>query len=283
MKFSRDDADLFVPDGAPMPAALARTTHLCVAAHQDDQEYMAYHGIAECFGRDDKWFTGVVVTDGAGSPRGGPYADLSDARMMAVRRREQRKAAVLGEYACQIQLFHPSAAVKDPHRPEAVADLRAVLETARPEVVYVHNPADKHDTHVACCLRAIAALRALPPDARPRKVYGCEFWRSLDWLVDQDKQALDVDRRRNMAAALTALFDSQITGGKRYDTAVLGRQAANATFFESHGVDQSAAPTWALDLTPLAHDASLAVADYTLAFVERLRADVADRLGRLGG
>ena len=30
---------------------------------------MAYHGVAECFGRKDKWFTGVVVTNGAGSPR----------------------------------------------------------------------------------------------------------------------------------------------------------------------------------------------------------------------
>ena len=29
------------------------------------------------------------------------------------------------------------------------------------------------------------------------------------------------------------MFDSQITGGKRYDLAVLGRRVANATFFDA--------------------------------------------------
>ncbi len=67
MKLNRTDADVFVPDGAPWPEALARTTHLCVGAHQDDQEFMAYHGIAACFGRTDRWFTGVCLTDGSGS------------------------------------------------------------------------------------------------------------------------------------------------------------------------------------------------------------------------
>ena len=73
MRFHNAGADLFVPDGSPADAALARTTHLCIAAHQDDIEIMAYHGIAECFGRKDRGFTGVVVTNGAGSPRSGIY------------------------------------------------------------------------------------------------------------------------------------------------------------------------------------------------------------------
>src|SRR5258708_9857405 len=73
MQFHQPNADFFVPDGAAPDAALARTTHLCIAAHQDDIEIMAYHGIAECFGRNDRWFTGVVVTDGPVSPRGGIY------------------------------------------------------------------------------------------------------------------------------------------------------------------------------------------------------------------
>ena len=53
MQFHNAAADVFVPDGSPADAALARTTHLCIAAHQDDIEIMAYHGIAECFGRKD--------------------------------------------------------------------------------------------------------------------------------------------------------------------------------------------------------------------------------------
>ena len=102
MQFHNSSADLFVPDGAEPAAALARTTHLCIAAHQDDIEIMAYHGIAECFGQNDKWFTGVVVTNGAGSPRSGIYGNYSDEKMQSVRLVEQRKAAYVGEYGLEI-------------------------------------------------------------------------------------------------------------------------------------------------------------------------------------
>ena len=104
MKFNKPNADFFVPDGAPEPAALARTTHMCFSAHQDDIEIMAYHGVAECFGIDDKWFTGVVVTNGAGSPRAGIYERYTDEEMQKIRLLEQRKAAIVGDYACQIRV-----------------------------------------------------------------------------------------------------------------------------------------------------------------------------------
>src|SRR5688500_19578033 len=108
MKFSHSAADVFVPDAEVSPeAALARTTHLCVAAHQDDIEIMAYHGISECFGQSDKWFSGVVVTNGAGSPRSGVYGSYSDAQMQKVRRLEQRNAALVGEYCIEMQLAYP--------------------------------------------------------------------------------------------------------------------------------------------------------------------------------
>ena len=61
-------AVLYIPDdGVGEGAAMARTTHLAVSAHQDDIEFMAYAPIAACFGQADKWFSGVVVTDGAGT------------------------------------------------------------------------------------------------------------------------------------------------------------------------------------------------------------------------
>src|SRR5829696_1784748 len=112
MKFNRADADVLSPDGVLTEAALARTTHLCVAAQQDDIEIMAHAGIASCYERPDRHFTGVVVTDGAGSPRTGRYATFSDAEMREVRREEQRRAAVLGKYNLQLQLAHPSSALK---------------------------------------------------------------------------------------------------------------------------------------------------------------------------
>src|SRR5258708_9194673 len=126
MKFHQTGADLFVPDGAPPESALARTTHLCIAAHQDDIEIMAYHGIAECFGRADRWFSGVIVTNGAGSPRTGIYGNYTDEEMQKVRALEQRKAAYVGEYACQIQLGFASAQVKNPRETVVVEDLASI-------------------------------------------------------------------------------------------------------------------------------------------------------------
>jgi LmbE family N-acetylglucosaminyl deacetylase len=281
MKLSRDDADLFVPDGAGIDEALARTTHLAIGAHQDDLEFMALHGILECVGRPDRWFTGVTVTDGSGSPRSGPYADHSDRQMQELRIEEQRRAASLGRYGCQIQLMHPSAVVKDPESTATVDDLVTVLEHTRPTTVYLHNPADKHDTHVACCLRSIEALRRLPAASRPAVVYGCEIWRDLDWLVDADKRVLPLDDPDNLGLTLAAVFDSQIAGGKRYDLAVQGRRLAHATFFESHAVDRHGLVNFAMDLTPLVADSTLDVGSFTARLVDALRHDAEARIAKL--
>jgi hypothetical protein len=150
----------------------------------------------------------------------------------------------------------------------------------RPQVVYLHNPADKHDTHVAVFLRCLEALRSLPAEHRPAEVYGCEVWRDLDWLVDADKVALDVSAQPELAAQLVAVFASQIAGGKRYDLATAGRRLAHATFHTAHAADRAQALTWAMDLTPLVRDPHLSVEEFTLGYVERLRADVAARLRR---
>ena len=281
MKFSHPSADIYLPDPTVTPdAALARTTHLCVAAHQDDIEIMAYHGIAECFGQTDKWFSGVVVTNGAGSPRSGIYGNYTDAQMQAVRFQEQRKAALVGEYSIQLQLAHPSSAVKDRTHAAVQSDLLAIFTAANAEVVYLHQPADKHDTHIGVLAHSLAALRQLPAERRPKRVLGCEVWRDLDWMIDSDKQVLDAGRFPNLAMALVGVFDSQITGGKRYDLATAGRRVAHATYHTSHATDQYQGISWAMDLTPLVENPELSLADYTLGYVDRLKQDIAARLAK---
>jgi LmbE family N-acetylglucosaminyl deacetylase len=281
MRLHLESAEVFVPDGLPAAAALARTTHLCVAAHQDDIEIMAAAPILECFQRPERWFTGVVVTDGRGSPRDGLYAHYSDDAMRLVRLKEQRKAAIVGEYGAQVMLDYPSAVIKDPSRAEPVDDLVALLRAARPQIVYTHNLADKHDTHVAVALRVIAALRRLEPAERPAQLLGGEVWRALDWMVDAVKVAMDVSAHESLQAALLGVFDSQIAGGKRYDLASLGRRRANATYFESHGVDNSTGLSYAMDMSALLADAALDPADFAQDLMQRFVQDVHDRLRRL--
>ena len=279
MKFSQSRSDVYVPETGVAPeAALASVTHLCLAAHQDDIEIMAHEGITTALDVPGKSFGGVVITSGAGSPRTGDYAKLTDDQMQDVRREEQRKAAAMGRYAIQIQLAHPSSLVKKPGHSIVTEDLVQILSGCRPEVVYLHNPADKHDTHVAVFLRCLEAMRALPAERRPQKVLGCEVWRDLDWLVDTDKVALDSGKHPELALELLKVFDSQVSGGKRYDLAAMGRRSAHATFNTSHATDRMAGITWSMDLTPLVNDPTLSAEDYTVAYLDRLRADVVKRM-----
>lgn len=269
---------LFIPDGAPVPGALQRVTHLGIGAHQDDLEFMAFHGILACFAREDRWFGGVTCTNGAGSARTGPYASFTDERMMAIRHEEQNTAAVIGGYAAMFQLGHPSSAVKSPSDPSLKNDLLEILSATRPEVVYTHNPADKHDTHIGVTIAALQAMRELPLDQRPKQVIGCEVWRDLDWLADEQKVLMDVSGRDNLAAALNGVFDSQIAGGKRYDLAIQGRRSANSTFFNSHATDASTQLAFGLDLTPLVSDESVDIIDYVCDFIDQFNADVRNKL-----
>jgi LmbE family N-acetylglucosaminyl deacetylase len=281
MKFHNPSARLFVPDQAPDP--LPRITHLGIGAHQDDLEFMAYQGILACAFSPDKWFGGVTCTDGAGSSRTGDYAHFTDQEMQKVRIREQEAAAVVGNYGAMIQLGYPSSAVKSPTDPSLKNDLLRILAAARPQTVYTHNPADKHDTHIGVFAATIQALRELPAADRPKEVFGCEVWRGLDWMMDSEKVVHDVSPHENLAAALNGVFDSQIAGGKRYDLATLGRRRANATYFESHASDDSESIAFAMDLTPLVADPSLDIVDYVTGFIRRFEADVKAKLTkRLG-
>ena len=271
-------ARLTIPDGKTVPDAISRTTHLGIGAHQDDLEFMAFHGILACYDKDDRWFGGVTITDGRGSSRAGKFKEWSDEQIAAERIREQEAAAVIGQYSFIAQLGFNSAAVRDTQQTAVRDELRRILEVSRPEVVYLHNLADKHDTHVGCALRCIEAIRQLPQADRPKRVYGCEVWRDLDWLVDTEKTPMPISARPELARALNEVFATQIAGGKRYDLAVLGRRTANATFSNAHSTDQESAMQWAMDLTPLSQDDSLDPIAYTVGFIDRLKADVTSRL-----
>ena len=283
MKLQNATAQIFVPDDLPVGAALERITHLGIGAHQDDLEFMAFHGILECFDHNDKWFGGVTCTNGSGSARTGPYADCTNEQMMDIRRKEQNTAAVIGQYAAMIHLDYSSNAVKSATDQALKNDLKAILAASNPEVIYTHNPADKHDTHIGVVIAALQAMREMPAELRPKKVIGCEVWRNLDWMLDSEKIAMDVTGDEALAEALNGVFDSQISGGKRYDLATMGRRAANATFFESHATDKTTQLIFGIDLTPLVADEKKDIVAFVCEGIDRFKVDVCQKLAkRLG-
>ena len=281
MAFGPDD--VFIPDGAEAKEALGRTTHLGIGAHHDDLEILAVDGILATYDSLEDWFSGVIVTDGGGSPRAGRFAGTTDEEMKAIRAEEQRQAALLGRYSALVMLGHPSAVAKDRADSSVVEQLAEVVKATNPRILYTHNPFDKHDTHVAVCMRVIEAVRSLPGEFRPGKIYGVEVWRDLDWLPDELKVIFDCSKSVQLQSELLRKFESQIAGGKRYDAAAVARRTAHATFGESHEVDGALGVTFGIDLTPLVADDGPEFGEFLRSVLGSFSADVLGRFERHGG
>ena len=272
--FAQSNSEIYIPDGSDPTQALARTTHLSIAAHQDDIEIMAVEGILQGFENPDVHFTGCVVTDGHGSPRAGKFADVSDDEMAQIRVEEQKEAARIGKYSAQVFLGYPSAEVKKAGNQVLKEDLKTLIRQTQPEVLYTHNLADKHNTHVGVLLRLLEALRELEPEVLPKKLIGCEVWRNLDWMSDEKKVIMDASEQRELQAQLVDVFVSQVQGGKNYTDAILGRRAANATFFASHATDNATGLNFGMDMTPLLKDKDLDPIEFVKTFLEEFQQSV---------
>lgn len=279
MHLTQSQASLFVPDQTPESEALQRTTALGVGAHADDLEIMALHGIAAAYDKTDAWFGGVTCTDGAGAPQTDAAAKDTGA-LIAARAEEQRRAATIGRYSFVAQLAHPSPALSQTAgREDLTRDLQELLTATQPQVLYSHNPADKHATHVRVVQALRDAIRWLPAAQRPQQWIGCAVWRDLDWLVPPDRILLDLSGTEVLSQQLLAVFESQIHDGKRYDLAASGRARAHATFDDPRTVDAMTQACVAMDLTPLLQDDDRSLAKHVDDAIDRFRAAVSGLLG----
>jgi LmbE family N-acetylglucosaminyl deacetylase len=220
------------------------------------------------------------MTDGANSPRNGVYENFSNEQMKQVRIEEQLNASIVGDYATQICLGYPSSSLYKQDRTEIINNIIEIILATQPENIYVHNLADKHKTHVASAIIVLEAIKKLPKNKQPKKVYGMEVWRGLDWLSDKDKVCFDTSKHPNLANAILGVFDSQISGGKRYDNAAIGRRLANATFFESHSVDSSSSLSYGIDLTPIITE-NIDYLDFINNHIDSFKKDVNDLINSL--
>lgn len=235
---------------------------------------MAFHGIVTCLRSSSRWFGGVVCTDGVGSPRNGIYQHLNDGALRILREKEQRAAARIGQYSFVTQLSHKDSAIEKPLDSPLVDELVEILTLSRPEVIYTHNPADKHPTHVRVLVAVLEALRRMPVGARPQFLFGCEMWRGLDWMSDHAKNVMDVGGFASIAEALNRFFDTQIKGGKRFDLAVMGRRRANAAFFNGQDEESVTEAIYAMDLSSLIGQPPQELREFTHRQIESFHSEV---------
>ena len=276
MQFKKSNATIYFPG----KESLDSVTDMCIAAHQDDIEIMAYGPISECYNSDTRNFCGIVMTDGAGSPRAGEYSNYTNEQMKEVRIQEQNDAAKLGNYTAILQLGYSSSEIKDGANKDTVDELYDILCQVKPERLYTHNLADKHETHVAVVLRVIEAVRRMPEDIRPKEIVALEVWRNLDWLPDSEKVCVDTSKYPQLAEDLITVYRSQVVGGKSYDKAAIDRRCANATFFESHNTDEALSQSFGLDLMPLVNGTQTPT-DFIVSYIEKFRGEVENTIARL--
>ena len=246
---------------------------LVIGAHPDDIEFMAFSAIEEFRRNSGRKVAGIVCTDGRGSLLTGGSDANSRVELAKVRFREQVEAAELAGYAALAQLGHSSVALLGcDGRKDLVEELVGLIERLKPKVIYIHSLFDKHPTHLAVGAAGFAAVRMLAGKGiRPQRIYGCEVWRGLDWLNDEDKVILDAGEDVEFAQTLYRVFRSQILPGKRYDRAVVGRKFANATFHDPGARDATAMAELAVDLTGLLDVPARDVKGHLMGYVERFR------------
>jgi len=275
MTFNNPGFDLFFPCEGSNLENLTGYVEIGIVAHQDDLEMVAYPGILECYKNKNKRFGGVVCTNGI------PESSESDNNIKKIRDTEQKKAAEIGDYEFVLQLDYYSSEIRDGLNTGIESDIKKVIEIATPEVIYTHSPFDRHKTHIAVCRSVINGIRAVEKELRPKKLFGCEVWGGLDWLLEKDRVEFDVGANVELAKKLIGSFSSQINGGKNYEKASIGRRAANATFSDPYQNDITDQIILGVDLTPLIFDEYLDVEGYLIGFVDRFRDNMKENIAKI--
>ena len=270
MDFSKEGAQIYIPDGVSLDEALERATHFGIGTHPDDLELLALPGIMAHF-EDPKnnWFFGIVAGDGVGIPRPDGYD--TDHDYSIARAEEQKRVAFVGQYSGVALLNYPSSDIKH-HNPQIALELKGLIEKAQPKQAFIHDVvAEQHETHKILGHISIEVLRQLDAELRDNMdVYGGEVWGSLEWLNEADRVVFDVSKYYRLAGSLLHLYVSQLRT-KPYDDAFMARMRARATFREAHEADQMEAILYAIDMTPLIRQPTLDVVEFVQGFYDRAK------------
>ncbi len=247
---------------------------LAICAHQDDAEIMAIDGILKGYYSNKNSFALIETTDGAGITQKEKYPNLSIEQIKNLRNKEQKEASEIGKYNSIYLLGYTSDEVKDINNKNIISEYIKIITELKPEIVYTHSILDKHPTHVSVALKVIEAIRNMPTYLQPKKIYGCEVWRSLDWVSDEKKIIFDISKNIKLQKSLLDVYKSQIIDGKEYSKSTIARRIQNSTYAKSHQDDEYKLSTFAIDMTPLINDKSLNIDEYALSFIDDLKNEV---------
>lgn len=214
---------------------------LVIAAHPDDIDFLA-SGTVASWVADGTIVSYCIVTDG---DAGGFEADTDRARMPAIRRAEQRRAAEIVGVSQLDFLGYPDGGVEVSGALRA--DLTRVIRTRRPQRVVMHSPEinwsrlpDFHPDHRKA---GEATLQAVYPDSRnafahPALLHdeGLQPWTVGEiWMVGSPRADHWVDITEHLTTKMQGLWahssqTSHLTDLEPTVRARLEEQASDAGF-----------------------------------------------------
>lgn len=174
------------------------TRVMVIAPHADD-EALGCGGTLYKHHLAGDSVTAVFMTDGSqGDAMSG---GITGQALIDLREREAREAAaILGIREC-VFLRNPDTSLQC--SPQTIAQLSGLLESTRPDVVYVPSPLDTHRDHRQACLIAAKAFANCP---WPIEVYLYEVWAPLQASC---AVTIDIDRKTQAVRVYRSQMDER--------------------------------------------------------------------------
>ena len=250
-----------VQEGRSLDEFRGRSGNLVVISPHPDDDVLGAGGVMIEAAEKGKGVFSVTVTDGRGSPRKGPA--ISDEEMVERRQKESTAALKVVGAAGGFYLRRRSSDLEGEGGKEVEKDLRDLFEWLTPGEVYLPAPYERHKTHQRVTRLALEALRSSA--ASNPSLLGYNLWGGF--FGEKKRRVKDIRPfiRKKVQAVLA--HSTQIAY-KNYQQGILGRNNAEAIFWESHDIQKASFVETFLDMTELLERKNLSLDNFIREDVE---------------
>jgi len=195
-------------------------TILVISPHPDD-DVIGMGGAMRLLGADGKKVFSAYVTHGSSSAS-------HDGTPGSVRRNEALAALKTVSASGAFFLNHASRELAGTAAAKVVRQLRKIITLLKPVEIYMPSPFERHPTHR---LVTRITLRALNNMCNAPRAWGYSVWGGVYGLPGT--KVVDISEAVRAKRKAIRQHASQ-TGDKPYDTGILGRNAYEGIFVETH-------------------------------------------------
>ncbi len=253
----------FLPirDGVSLAEFRGKTGNVIVIAPHPDDDVLGVGGTLIRAAEEGRAVFSVYLTDGRGSPRTDPA--ITDEEMAARRQGEALAALKAVGAAGGFFLGKRSSELEGEGGAEAERELRDLVQLLAPSEVYLPAPYERHPTHQMATRISLRALRAAV-GAKPA-LWGYSLWGCFQGGKKRFARDISPSVRKKVEAVLA--HGTQVAY-KGYQQGILGKNNAEAVFWDPREVQKAAFVETFLDMTEFLERGDLTVEKFIREDVE---------------